>query len=73
MSAASTAASTASLSDTAAPRRYWPSAVMISLASLSATRERIASAEKPPKMTVWVSPSRAQASIENTASGIIGR
>ena len=68
-----TASSTAAFNDTADPRRYWPSAVMISRASASAILVRSASAEKPPKMTEWASPSRAQASIEKTASGIIGR
>ena len=58
---------------TAEPRRYWPSAVMISRACASAIRVRSASAEKPPKITEWASPRRAQASMANTASGIIGR
>jgi hypothetical protein len=29
-------------------------------------------AAKPPNTTEWIAPSRAQASIANTASGIIG-
>ena len=31
-----------------------------------------ASAEKPPKTTLWVTPSRAQASMAIGSSGIIG-
>jgi hypothetical protein len=38
----------------------------------STTREAKASAEKPPKTTVWIAPSRAQASIATATSGIIG-
>ena len=72
-SAAETASSTAAFSDTAVPRRYWPSAVITTRAWASPIRERSASAENPAKTTPWASPSRAQASIANTASGIIGR
>ncbi len=35
-------------------------------------RVRRASAEKPPKITEWGAPIRAQASIAKTVSGIIG-
>ena len=55
----------------AVPRRYWPSAVMTSLAWASSMRERSASAENPPNTTEWTAPIRAQASIATTASGII--
>ena len=44
----------------------------MTFASQSATRLASASAEKPPKTTVWGAPSRAQASIATTVSGIIG-
>ena len=44
-----------------------------SLASASSMRDRSASAEKPPNTTECGAPSRAQASIATTASGIIGR
>jgi hypothetical protein len=39
---------------------------------LSIIRPASASAEKPPKTTEWIAPIRAQASIANAASGIIG-
>ena len=68
-----TASSTAGFSADAAPRRYPPSAVMMTLASQSATRLASASAENPPKTTVCGAPIRAQASIATTVSGIIGR
>ena len=68
-----TASSTAAFSDTAVPRRYWPSAVITSRAWASPIRDRSASAENPAKTTPCARPRRAQASIENTASGIIGR
>ena len=32
-----------------------------------------ASAEKPPKTTLWMAPMRAQASMEMASSGIMGR
>ena len=54
------------------PRRYCPSEVISSLASASSMRERNAPGENPPKTTLCAAPSRAQASIANTASGIIG-
>ena len=72
-SGSSAASSTAALSVTAEPRRYWPSAVITTLAWASPIRVRSASAENPAKITPWASPSRAQASMEKTASGIIGR
>ena len=46
---------------------------MTSLARQSSILEARASAENPPKTTVWVAPMRAQASIATMASGIIGR
>ena len=67
-----TAASTLALSGTTAPRRQPPSAVTTRRAWASLMRSRSASAEKPPKTTLWVAPMRAQASIAIAASGIIG-
>jgi hypothetical protein len=55
------------------PLRYPPSAVMTSFAPASSMRERRLSAEKPPKITEWMAPMRATASIAAIASGIIGR
>ena len=72
-SAAATASSTAAFSGTGVPRRYWPSAVITTRAFASPIRERRASAENPANTTPWARPRRAQASIANTASGIIGR
>ena len=54
------------------PRRQPPSAVMINFAWQSFTRSLIASELNPPKITVWIAPSRAQASIATAASGISG-
>lgn len=67
-----TASSTASLSEAALPRRYWPSVVMTSLASASSTRAFSADAENPAKTTLCMAPRRAQASIATIASGTIG-
>ena len=67
----STASSTAGLSAIAEPRRYWPSAVMTSLACASSIRERSASAANPPNTTECTAPMRAHASIATTASGVI--
>jgi hypothetical protein len=69
---ASTALSTLAFSGMIAPRRYPPSAVTMSLASASFMRSRTASAENPPKTTLWVAPMRVHASIATAASGIIG-
>ena len=68
----STASSTASFSDTAAPRRNCPSVVMTSLASASSMRAFRAAAENPAKTTECSTPRRAQASIAMIASGTIG-
>ena len=38
----------------------------------SIMRPATASGEKPPKMTEWIAPMRAQASIATAASGTIG-
>ena len=45
---------------------------MTSFAWASLMRPLSASAEKPPKTTVWGAPIRAQASIAIGSSGIIG-
>ena len=58
---------------TAVPRRYCPSAVITTRACASPIRDRNASAENPANTTACANPRRAQANIENTASGIIGR
>ena len=67
-----TASSTASLSEAALPRRYWPSVVMTIFASASSMRARSAEAEKPANTTLCMTPNRAHASIETIASGTIG-
>ena len=45
---------------------------MTTWASQSRMRVLSASEEKPPNTTVWGAPSRAQASMATTVSGIIG-
>ena len=67
-----TASSTASLSDTAVPRRYWPSVVITILAWASSILARSAVAENPAKTTECMTPSRAHANIATIASGTIG-
>jgi hypothetical protein len=69
---AGTARSTLDLSSMIFPRRQPPSAVMMTRAWQSFTRSLIASLENPPKMTVWITPRRAHASIAIAASGTIG-
>ncbi len=69
---APTASSAASLSGAGLPRRNCPSAVITSLAWASAIRARSAVAVKPANTTLCIRPSRAQASIAITASGING-
>ena len=54
------------------PPRTPSSAVMTAQASQSAIRPATLSGEKPPKITEWIAPMRAQASIAAAASGIIG-
>ena len=66
------ASSAAGLRGVALPLRQPPSAVIRTFASASLIRPARASAEKPPKTTVWAAPSRAQASIAIGNSGIIG-
>ncbi len=68
----SSAASTFAFRGITLPRRQPPSAVMTSFACASLLRSATASAEKPPKMTEWVAPMRAQASMATAASGTIG-
>ena len=63
------ASSTLSLSGTTLPRRQEPSQVMIILESASCTRSVMAWAEKPPKITEWGAPIRAQASMAMASSG----
>ena len=66
------ASSTFSLSGSCCPRRQPPSAVIDSLALASLLRSAIASLEKPPKITEWTAPIRAQASMAIASSGTIG-
>ena len=69
---AASASSTAGLSGAGLPRRNCPSVVTTTLHWASSMRVCRASAEKPPKITEWGAPSRAQASMVNAVSGIIG-
>ena len=61
------------LSGTMDPRRKPPSAVMRTRDSASWIRSRTASGAKPPKITLWGAPMRAQASMAMGSSGTIGR
>ena len=54
------------------PTRDPASADTISFGAASSIRLARLCAAKPPNTTEWIAPSRAQASIANTASGIIG-
>ena len=64
--------STASFRRTSLPRRQPPSAVITTVAPRSSMRAFYAPAEKPPKTTLWMMPSRAHASSATGSSGIIG-
>ena len=55
------------------PLRRAPSTVISAFASENSIRSFTASGEKPPKTTLCGAPIRAQASIEITTSGIIGK
>ena len=65
------AASTLALSGTVRPPRLPSSCVITALQSESVTRSAMAVAEKPPKITEWIAPIRAQASIAATTSGVM--
>ena len=65
------ASSTVALSGTILPRRYEPSQVITKRLSPSTTRSAMAAAEKPPKITEWTAPMRAQASIATASCGTI--
>ena len=65
--------STSGLIGAVLPLRRAPSTVTSALASEKSILSATASAEKPPKTTLWGAPMRAQASIATTTSGIIGR
>jgi hypothetical protein len=54
------------------PPRVPSSAVTITLDLQSSMRPASESGEKPPNTTEWMAPTRAHASIEIAASGIIG-
>ncbi len=66
------ARSTFSFNGNCLPRRQPPSAVRITLAEALLFRSAMASAEKPPKMTQWIAPIRAQASMAIASSGTSG-
>ena len=54
------------------PARLPASALTITVGSASSMRLARLTLAKPPKTTEWIAPMRAQASIANAASGIIG-
>ncbi len=54
------------------PARLPASALTISFGAASSIRLARLTLAKPPNTTEWIAPMRAQASIANTASGIIG-
>ena len=66
------ASSTAFFSGTTLPRRYPPSVVTRMWESASSKRSWTAFELKPPKITLWIAPIRAHASIAIGSSGIIG-
>ena len=66
------ASSTFFFSGMARPARSPSSAVITGRELESIMRPATASGEKPPKMTEWIAPMRAQASIATAASGTIG-
>ena len=65
----SMATSAAPFRSTTRPRRQAPSQVISTSAPASSTRSTMASEEKPPKMTLWAAPMRAQASMATANSG----
>ena len=67
------ASSATAFTGTTAPRRCCPSVVTRTLAPVSSTRKRSASAENPPKTRECTAPMRAQASVMMTVSGMTGR
>ena len=69
----SIASSSSGLYATTLPAREPASAEMTSLGLASSIRLARLTAAKPPNTTEWIAPIRAQASIANAASGIIGR
>ena len=66
------ASSTRCLYGTGLPPRIPASEVTISFGLASSMRVARLAAAKPPKTTEWIAPMRAQASIANAASAIIG-
>ncbi len=68
-----TALSTMSLSGKTLPLIQEPSAVITSFDLESSIRSVSASAEKPAKITEWIAPILAQASMAKKTSGIRGR
>lgn len=68
-----TASSALAFTGTAVPRRNWPSVVTSSLAPVSSTRNRSASAENPPNTSECTAPIRAHASVMTIVSTSTGR
>ena len=66
------ASSTRCLYGIALPPRMPASAVTMTFGCASSMRVARLAAAKPPNTTEWIAPMRTQASIANTASGIIG-
>ena len=64
--------STRCLYGTGLPPRMPQSEVTITFGFASSMRVARLAAAKPPKTTEWMAPMRAQASIANAASAIIG-
>ncbi|MCY1378073.1 hypothetical protein D9M69_656780 [compost metagenome] len=66
------ASSSKGLYGTTLPPREPASALTTTLGCASSMRDASDTEAKPPNTTEWIAPIRAQASIANTASGIIG-
>ena len=66
------ASSTRCLYGTGLPPRMPASEVTITFGFASSMRVARLAAAKPPNTTEWIAPMRAQASIANAASAIIG-
>ncbi len=66
------ASSSSGLYGTTLPAREPASAETISFGVASSMRLARLTEAKPPNTTEWIAPMRAQASMANTASGIIG-
>ncbi len=67
------AASSSGLYSTTLPPREPASALTMTRGVASSMRVARLLEAKPPNTTEWIAPMRAQASMANAASGIIGR